>query len=402
MQDIRSGNEKVYTAQVLRSWYTLPGNVFLTSNQLIFTHDHFAPAKTVLRESVHFLGFEKDSVKFMEFDPEADMFNLRKNPILFISQTALVKKLIILPLHVFEDLLAEAYTEKNTKVVWCFHTIRCGSTVWSQMFAALPKWVAYSESQSMFYNVLRSRNTVDVSAFAKTEEYEKMVVATVKMHILMAPKDHSIFWKTTGIDEHMVSIIRKHFPSHHIVFAWRDCLPCATSYFKAFGHLPVLVNNVVHANREIADKSRKLSDSGRVGWLWHTNGYDLDFCLRILKTHKPQPNAFEWFVMLWAAKVSMMAQYRRDGIKFKPLKYERLRKDTAGIVTELFQYLDIPLDLVEIALKTMEFDSQAGTFFSHEERVDHESWSRTPESDRRCNGILRDFGLPDLDTASEF
>ena len=62
----------------------------------------------------------------------------------------------------------------------------------------------------MFYGVVRARNCLDVAAFAKTEEYEKMVVATIKMHILMAPKGHSIFWKTTGIDEHMVPSTSDH------------------------------------------------------------------------------------------------------------------------------------------------------------------------------------------------
>ena len=121
-------------------------------------------------------------------------------------------------------------------------------------------------------------------------------------------------------------------------------------------------------------------------------------CLQVFRDHKPEPIAFEWQVMYWSVKVKMMMEYRKDGIPFKALKYEELCEDPVGTITDLFKHLDISLNLVEMAYKTMELDSQAATSFSHKKRVDLRSWSRTPESDRRCNGILQAFGLPDLDS----
>ena len=81
LTEIGNGKEKIFTAQVLRNWYTFPGNVFKSPNQFIFTRDHFAPVETVLRENTHFLGFEKDIAKFIALRTGADVFNLRKNPI---------------------------------------------------------------------------------------------------------------------------------------------------------------------------------------------------------------------------------------------------------------------------------------------------------------------------------
>lgn len=109
-----------------------------------------------------------------------------------------------------------------------------------------------------------------------------------------------------------------------------------------------------------------------------------------MKEHKPQPNVFEWYVMSWSAKVSLMAQYRKNGIYFKSLKYEGLLRDPIGNITEVFKHLNISLNLVEVAHQTMEQDSQAGTFIGQAKRVDNESWVRTPQSDRKCNVILKD------------
>ena len=76
----------VYAAHVLHNWYTILGSFFISPNSFIFSHDHFAPAKTILRDNIHIAGFENDVVKFIELDAKSDIFDVRKNPMLFISQ----------------------------------------------------------------------------------------------------------------------------------------------------------------------------------------------------------------------------------------------------------------------------------------------------------------------------
>lgn len=103
----------------------------------------------------------------------------------------------------------------------------------------------------MSYSILRRHNMLDVAAFAETYEYENMVVACIKIHIRLAPKDHSIFWKTTNTEHHMIPIIKKRFPSHEILFVYRDCLPSAKSSYKALGQSPLVKYNLSHAYHEI-------------------------------------------------------------------------------------------------------------------------------------------------------
>ena len=61
------------------------------------------------------------------------------------------------------------------------------------------------------------------------------------------------------------------------------------------------------------------------------------------------------------------------------------------MVQGVFDYLDISADLLEIAYKSMEQDSQLDTFFSGEKKIDNKSWVRTAESDPRCNAMLEAF-----------
>ena len=209
------------------------------------------------------------------------MFDVRKYQISYRAQTDLVRRVILTPLAKILDLVGNMEVEERN-VVWLFHPVRCGSTVWSQVFAALPNWKVISESQCMIYTLLQSRNILDISGFAKTKEFENIVLAAIKLQLNSITKGYSVFWKGIGMDEHMIPIIKKHFPSHKFLFAYRDCLPCTMSFYKAFGRLPQVMNNIYHANKEfLSGDLRKLQQNplARHGWLTYTNGYDMQFCL---------------------------------------------------------------------------------------------------------------------------
>ena len=104
-----------------------------------------------------------------------------------------------------------------------------------------------------------SQNILDISGFAKLNSITK---------------GYSVFWKGIGMDEHMILIIKKHFPSHKFLFAYRDCLPCSMSFYKAFGRLAQVMNNIFHANKELLSGDlRKLQQNplARHGWLTYTH-----------------------------------------------------------------------------------------------------------------------------------
>ena len=113
-------------------------------------HDNVPTAKNVF-----LLGMEEETVKFVEVDPDIDMFDVRKYPIFYSAQTDLVRRVIVTPRAKILDLEGNMEVEERN-VVWLCHPGRCGSTVWSQVFAVLPNWKIISESRCMIYTLLQS------------------------------------------------------------------------------------------------------------------------------------------------------------------------------------------------------------------------------------------------------
>ena len=100
LNDIQNGKEKIYTAQILHNWCTLPlGNSYLSPLNFIYTHDRFEPAKTILRDNVHLVGIEENVARFVEIDEHADILNLRKHPFLSVSQILHTKQIVLVPLQ---------------------------------------------------------------------------------------------------------------------------------------------------------------------------------------------------------------------------------------------------------------------------------------------------------------
>lgn len=350
----------------------------------------------ILEKNVHLLSINKSTVKFIRVKPGIDPLNLHKNPILFLVQLLNTEEVIILPRKDFDRIINKVDID-DRQVVWFFHTIRCGSTLWGQIFDSLPQWTVISESQAMYHSVVYDCKEFDISAFSETQEYEDMVVATVKAYVSMAPKGNSIFWKTAQLDDHMLNVIRRRFPNHKILFGYRDVLPCALSFEKAFGWLPSVQRRLRYVMNTIANIPPTKGEA-RVGWLFHTQGYKPALTVEAVRSSQLTFNTFEWFILLWAVRVAMMQEFDESGGKFKPIKYEMLIKDPRQVISDVFRYVNVPNELVEKALETMERDSQAGLFFSHVSLTNFKSWQRTDVSVKRCNTILKVFELPDLDS----
>lgn len=396
LDKIYSGSERTATAQVQKIWHTLSFSPLTTPNTFFAIHSHFAPASIILEPNVHLLSMDNQKVKLLRFDRDVDILNIRKYPILFLAQLQNARDIIIVPRRDFDRIIKKV-EEEDRNVVWFFHTIRCGSTLWSQIFDSLPNWTVISEAQAMYHSIVYTRTDIDIQTLSKTQEYEELVVAVVKFFLMLAPKGHSVFWKTVPLDEYMVGVIRKRFPSHKILFGYRNVLPCAMSYHKAFGW----ITSVQRRLKYVVDDMENIpptNGEARVGWLFNTAGFDPNQCVKAVKTAGLTFDTFEWFVLLWAIKVTLLQDSSLTGAKIKHVKYEHLLGNPKGVISDVFEYLDINSDLVEQALQAMKHDSQDGLFFSHKNRTGFRSWKRTDESVRRCNQVLRVFNLPDLDS----
>lgn len=394
LNDIRSGKESYLVAQVLRNWCTLPYAFDITPRTFLTTHESFAPANIVLRPNVQLLSYEEDVVKFIELDESVDPLNVRKNPILLVTQTVHTKRILLLQRKVYDEMM-KSFDVDDHDVIWMFHTARCGSTLWSQIFYRLQNWTVFSESQTMFYSVVYARKVNDYMAFSKTKEYEELVVAYIKSYLRLVPKGNSVFWRAhAGLTEHMIPIIHKRFPKHKILFSYRDPLPTAKSAHKMLATIPIWQQRLKQVQADIENQHPTgFSREMRLFW---TTGYDMRVCREAINKSGIRPIVFEWFFLTWAARITVIKTHQAAGIPIGCVKYENLVEDPNRTIRCVFEYAGIPQDLVNVGLKAMEMDSQAGLPFSRKERKNHQGWTSTEDAVSRCNKLLRFFNLPVL------
>ena len=396
LKDIEEGRETKYRAQVLNVVYRSKYSPIANPKLYFLRHSHFTTVDTVLRDNVHLISIEDDVAKFVEVDASVNLLDCRHYPLFSVALSEHVRKYIIIP-RVDFDRLVSGIEDDDREVVWMFHTMRCGSTLWSQMFNLLPDWHVISESITLCYTVFHAREECDLQKFSKTKCYEDIVVGWVKMYLQRYPKGHKVFWKGFPIDHHIIPVLRKRFPNHRIVFAYRDALPSAKSYYTAFESIPLSVFGVKMLNMISSLPPRSVS---RHLWLWYTNGYNMELCFKTIRSVMPGTGFVEWYVLLWAATVSMMKEFSDAGIPIINIKYEDLQADPKLQVSNLFRMLSIPQEYVDRALQAMDQDSQAGMFLSLENRKKNKSWKRSDDSVERCNRILKAFNLPALDSST--
>lgn len=398
------GSTNQLPAQVMKNLATIPLFVYANPNTFVTVHERFSPAEVIFRENVHILYINSKQAAFIEVDESVDIMNVRKHPIFFLAQNEHAKKLIILPLQVFEDLV-EKLDVSDRKVVWFFHSTRCGSTAWAQVFHALPNWTVYSEPQCIYYTSLYSDHGFpSVQQFAESDLYSRYVTLMIKYSLATMPEHNNVFWKGTIMDENLIPVIAKQFPHHKILFGYRDILPNAVSFHNIttnFPAAPVVMRCTL--NQTTRWDHRQLSII-RVLNANLTNGISKERCDAIYKQVQIQ-HVFERIVFMLAAKISLVKQFAASGVEVKFVKYEDLMADERRAIVALFTYVGVARDMVDIAWEALQGDSQAGSSISRENRSlslgrrFNKGWQRTDEGLERCNKILRLFNLPQLDSS---
>ena len=398
---IMAGRDTENAAHVLTNRYTLSSTLKLMPNSFMLTHSHFASANIVLQRNVHLWQIGRDVVKFIQVDEGVDLYDTLKYPILHLAQLQNAKCIIYLPRTIFDTLASNIDIEKRD-IAWLFMTPRCGSTLWGQIFAVLPNWSVINESLVLYNSTVFEYEIDDVITLTKTQTFEGLVEAYVKWHTLAIPEDHSIFWKGTILDHHIIPILREKFPHIKILFGYRDILPSAKSWQKSFGSLPgaEFGNRYIFSPVMATGCPRNIPEKDC--FVFFTNGYNIKTCIEAFKASNGVSAAFEQYMFIWAAIIAMMKQYKHDGYKILPMKYEDLIADRRQTIGRVFDYLDIPAKLIDLSLTAMDRDSQEGLFFDKKTRSKNPSWVRTEDAVRRCNAILKVFDVGDLDSTTTF
>lgn len=382
-------------AHVMSVWFSKDDFVchyHIGPGDFLVTHDTFVPSKIVFDKHVFLLTVSDESAVFLAC--EEDITDTRRFPFLPTAQKEMARKLIALPTTIFYPMMENVETRLNEKrVVWLFHTDRSGSTAWTQMFNSLPDWTVYATLQG-WYGYLINRKIKNIEDAVKSEKYESFVVALIKHHMIKA-SGKSIVFKLLDFDMYMIPIISKHFPEHKMLFGYRDCLPSSKSYFKAF--YDPTSELILHLAAIAPFDSSKI-DIVRFSRALFTGCFNPPACIEVIRLKQPK-SFFEWCVLKWAANIAAIQNAQSDGHLIKCLQYGKLVSSPRELVKDLFNHLGISEDLLEVAMDSFQTDSQAGTYISQQKMSENKPWKRTKEVVEKCNGILEEFSLPDLDSS---
>lgn len=388
------GSKDEFPAQVLRIIGKTP-NMLSYNPHLYYTiHEKFAPASIILKPGVHLVAIDQEKATFIQVDEDCCLFNPRLYPITFFAQTDLAKNLIILPIGYLND-ITEKIDISDRKVVWMFHTGRCGTTAWVQAFNSLPGWTVFSELQALRGICLfGGQKQTSVESFSKTPEFRRLALAMIKLYIRLVPSNGSLFWKTGHFAHWLVDIIAEEFPEHKMLLAYRDAFPSMKSYYNSFdGFTPI---HYVQARLTKDPYCR----SGPVAWERHfvSGGCNSNTYASILEKTTPQP-VIEWLLFNWAVTIHTITNRKHANAAIRSVKYEQLKGNRRETIAKVFNYVNVAEDNVGKACEALDTDSQQGLWLSKESRTQRSGhWIRQEDVIRRCNVILDTFNLPDVDS----
>ena len=361
------------------------------ASNFICTHNRFITLSEALSRPVNLYAtsIEKMIVTLAELNEGQDIYDVRTFALYSESIKHNAKLLYQVPLDVFLQ-HTESIDVSRRRIVYLHHSYRCGSTLFSQMFQDLPGWKVVSENQYLL--AMLTREVGDVASFSQTDLYKKLVVSGIKYHVSQFGDDTSVFIKSTLYDQYAVRVIPDNLPQVEIVYAYREPLTSAKSWYHAFYMAAsVLEYYFDRLSRDSFDQNPKSSDFRNIFGLCHP------IALEILRK-ETMDNFLQWYILLWSITTRMLLEDMKSMKKIKCVKYEKFQEEPEATIRKLFDHLDIDSSYVSFALEAAKRDSQAGLFFSHENRRNNRKWQRTEEEVDKCNRILAMFDLPDLDT----
>ena len=357
----------------------------------ISTHIKYLSVDEMLERpiSLYTISPRRKAAYFVELPDGGDPYDTKKYPFLFHVQKGASKFLYVIPLDDFYR-YTDSLNVSSRRIVWCHYSLRCGSTVWCQMFNDLPGWSVISESGYMNYNLLERDPSENFAAYTNSDEFSKMAVNGFKFNVSRFPKEHSLFVKTQVLDINMLLHISKHFDRLTVVHTYRDVLPSAKSWYNTIieSRVPAEALYLVKKSRFIP-MDRLLKD-----WLniftqaWPATIKQMPFV-------EPQ-NSFEAFTMIWCSANDAIRKAQECGLAIHCVKYERLMENQQAMIRKVFEVIDIPEKLIEAALEALERDSQASSPYSHEQQKKNSKWNQSIESVQRCDQILNLMEFPNL------
>lgn len=333
--------------------------------------------------SVYALDLARGGVAFVEgpAQPRAMPSPLLDAPFLHQAQRNHATHVLRVPFDLFHALAGRAPPPPAPPIL-VHSTGRCGSTLVSEMLAALPGVASLAEPD-LFTGVevavadgrLSSGDAVPILESALALATHGLAPADARPAIKFRSE---VAWIARELD--------RACPDARVVFMYRDARRVIESYLRVLGRGPTWSTRLAHVpvlDRVVAARhARRVERRG-------PRMERFDYVLRGTTAMDVEKRG-RWgkFLLQWLAKVHAYLDLRRhrDGDAFA-LRYEDLVARPEPVLRALFEHCDLPADALADAVARMGRDSQRGTAFH---RGAGHAWTLTPRDEREIARVFTD------------
>lgn len=310
---------------------SVPSNFVLSDGDAV-------PAGTVLDtdHELYCLDDEHRRALFVRTPPGTELAGA---PFFYLAQYRAAQELVAVP---YGTLHALADTLPDPALVMLYSVGRCGSTLLSRGFTAVPGVRSLSEPD-VFSDVAMLRHW-DPS---REDEYGRLVRSCVRILGRSAP---TLAVKPRGGALGIADLVRARFPDSHALFLYRDAERWMESMHAGFTPSLPAADAMPTFLRYLLSQAPLLGP--------------------FAADHGRQPFLAETYALTWLSMMDRYVGLRDAGVPFLPLRYEELIAAPRETLAAVLEWCGLPTAAVDEVVATFATDSQEGTRLSRAARAE--------------------------------
>ena len=352
------------TQLIIENRYRKPGDSPVVSvDDFTYQEGAIVNADTVINDpniSLYCLDEKHQQAIFVSLPSD---IKLSRVPFYYQAQFDNAQSLIALPYECLHD-LAERVKTKLEKLILVYSTGRSGSTLLSHIFNESGEVVSFSEPDMLTQLIHLREQKVGARSDLEITSLIRDCVRLIFKPIQTEQVSHqAIKFRNQCVAP--IGLFHQVFPKAKNLFLYRNAIDYVASEYRLM---------IRYRSPDLVSIDRALA------WL---EGYHGTIALDKLgiRLKKDVLSWVECFALNWLIIMDRALNFLEQNIPMLPVRYEDLNSNRFGIVTQLFEYCDLPTTSVTQALKAFERDSQAGTTLARD-RANQGNVTTLDESDR--------------------
>lgn len=292
-------------------------------------------ARVVLQQpniSLYCLDHDNQRAIFVETPPDYDLFAA---PFYFQAQYEAAQSLIAIPYSTLHQ-LASAIHIDPARIILIYSTGRCGSTLVSRILDQMVDVASFSEPDVFTQLVmLRSKGQADDPTIARLlQDCLKVMCAGTQ------PLGKQIWaFKFRSYVTNLGDLLYQMVPEARLVFLYREAVPWAVSFSRAFGFSDEVLASIVQQSER---------------WL-------IPF-VDAYAAHQTEPIPYhEYLAAMWVGSMQDALAIQRQGAAMFAARYEDLSVAPHAVIMAMLAHCGISAPDPALLDRTLAKDSQAGT-----------------------------------------